>query len=53
MSVTAGSQYSVSFDVSKILDFGGSAQIGSITITMQLTSGSKIYERVTLLDTSK
>ena len=53
MSVTAGSQYSVSFDVSKILDFGGSAQIGSITITMQLTSGSKIYERVTLLDTGK
>ena len=49
--VTAGSQYSMSFDVSAYLKYEGIT--GSITITMQLTSGSKIYERVTLLDTSK
>ena len=50
-SVTAGSQYSISFDVSAYLKYEGSTD--SITITMQLTSGDKIYERVTLLDTGK
>ena len=50
-SVTAGSQYSMSFDVSAYLKYEGIT--GGITITMQLTSGSKIYERVTLLDTGK
>ena len=50
-SVTAGSQYSMSFDISAYLQFEGIT--GSITITMQLTSGSKVYERVTLLDTGK
>ena len=51
MSVTAGSQYSMSFDVSAYLKYEGITD--SFTITMQLTSGSKIYERVTLLDTGK
>ncbi len=49
-SVTAGENYTISFDVSKFLNLGD--VVGNVTITMQLSSGSKIYERVTLLDTS-
>ena len=52
-SVSAGTEYTATFDISKFLDFGGSAQIGDVYIYMQLTSGDKVYERVTVLDSGR
>ena len=52
-SVSAGTEYTATFDISKFLDFSGSAQIGDVYIYMQLTSGDKVYERVTVLDTGR
>ena len=53
LSVTAGSEYTETFDISKFLDFSGTAQIGDVYIYMQLTAGSKVYERVTILDSGR
>ena len=52
-SVSAGTEYTETFDISKYLDFGGTAEIGDVYIYMQLTSGDKVYERVTVLDSGR
>lgn len=52
-TVSANVEYTATFDISKFLDFSGAAQIGDVYIYMQLTSGSKVYERVTVLDSSR
>ena len=52
-SVSAGNEYTATFDISKFLDFGGTAEIGDVYIYMQLTSGDKVYERVTVLDSGR
>ena len=52
-SVSAGTEYTETFNISKYLDFGGTAEIGDVYIYMQLTSGDKVYERVTVLDSGR